>query len=141
MSSRAENRVLPDKQWDKLAPLIERCRPPHKTEHHDLRRTIAAIIWRHKKGAPWRDIPTELGPWWMAEQTFRRWNRHGVWQRLLELAQEQGGIESGIAFLDGTSIRAHPKAAGAAKQGAAQRSATNARRWAARAGASAPRPA
>src|SRR5215217_3319530 len=114
MSSRAETRVLTDGQWNKLAPLIERCRPPHKTEHHNLRRTIAAIIWRHKKGAPWRDIPAELGPWWMAEQTFRRWTRHGAWERLLELAQEKGGVELGMAFLDGTSIRAHHKAAGAA---------------------------
>src|SRR5215211_190923 len=116
MSSRAETRVLTDGQWNKLAPLIERCRPPHKTEHHNLRRTIAAIIWRHKKGAPWRDIPVEL-------------------------AQEQGGVELGMAFLDGTSIRAHHKAAGAAKKGEALPGSTNARRWAARAEASAPRPA
>ena len=75
----------------------------------------------------------------MAEQTFRRWNHHGVWERLLELAQAQGGVEPGIAFLDGTSLRAHHKAAGAAKKGEALPGATSARRWAARAGASAPR--
>jgi hypothetical protein len=39
--------VLRDAQWDALAPLIEQCRPPHKTEHDNLRRTIEAIIWRH----------------------------------------------------------------------------------------------
>src|SRR5215208_890842 len=38
--------VLTDAQWEVLAPLIAACRPPHKTEHHDLRRTIEAIIWR-----------------------------------------------------------------------------------------------
>jgi transposase len=117
MSDRAETRILTDKQWEALARLIEQCRPPHKTEHHNLRRTIEAIIWRHKKGGPWRDIPAELGPWWMAEQTFRRWSRHGVWERVLELAQARGGVELGLAFLDGTSIRAHQKAAGAAKKG------------------------
>ena len=53
----------------------------------------------------------------MAEQTFRRWSRHGVWKRLLELAQARGGVELGMAFLDGTSIRAHHKAAGAARNG------------------------
>jgi transposase len=113
MTGCAENRALTDERWARLEPLIEECRPPHKTKHHNLRRTIAAIIWRHKKGAPWRDIPAELGPWWMAEQTFRRWGRHGVWKRLLELAQ--GGVELGMTFLDGTSIRAHHKAAGAAR--------------------------
>src|SRR4051812_23195470 len=119
--------VLTDAQWEVLAPLIGACRPPHKTEHHDLRRTIEAIIWRHDSGAKWRQIPAALGPWWMAAQTFSRWSRLGAWERLLELAQRRGGVEAGMAglpasvavprTLDGTSIRAHHKAAGAAKQG------------------------
>ena len=114
---------MTDAQWEVLEPLIEACRPPHKTEHHDLRRTIEAIIWRHDNGAKWRQIPAELGPWWMAAQTFSRWSRLGAWERLLELAQRRGGVEAGMAFLDGTSIRAHHKAAGAAKKGDPQRSA------------------
>src|SRR3954451_20085552 len=66
--------VLTDAQWADLAPLIEQCRPPHKTEHDNLRRTIEAIIWRHENGAKWRSIPPHLGPWWMAAQTFIRWS-------------------------------------------------------------------
>lgn len=132
-------RVLTDAQWEVLAPLIEACRPPHKTEHHNLRRTIEAIIWRHDNGAKWRQIPAELGPWWMAAQCFRRWARLGVWERLLEAAQRRGGVEAGMAFLDGTSIRAHHKAAGAAKKGGVQRSATSGKPWAARGAAMAAR--
>ena len=97
-------------------PLIEACRPCGKTRHRDLRRTIEAILWRHQNGAKWRSIPAELGPWWRAAQTFIRWARHGVWERLLGLAQERG-IELGMVFLDGTNIRAHQKAAGAARKG------------------------
>jgi hypothetical protein len=48
--------VLTDAQWEKLAPLIEACRPHHKTECLNLRRTIEAIIWRHTNGAKWRAI-------------------------------------------------------------------------------------
>src|SRR4051812_15525170 len=113
MADRDGLSVLTDVQWEVLAPLIEACRPPYKTDHHDLRRTIEAIIWRHDNGAKWRQIPAELGPWWMAAQTFSRWSRLGAWERLLEAAQRRGGIEAGMAFLDGTSIRAHHKAAGA----------------------------
>jgi transposase len=105
-----------------------------------LRRTIEAIIWRHDNGAKWRQIPADLGPWWMAAQTFRRWARLGAWERLLEAAQQHGSIEAGMAFLDGTSIRAHHKAAGAAKKGGVQRSAMSARRLAGLAAAMAPRP-
>ena len=71
--------VLTDAQWAELAPLIEQCRPPHKTEHKNLRRTIEAIIWRHENGAKWRSIPPHLGPWWMAAQTFIRWMRWSPW--------------------------------------------------------------
>jgi transposase len=53
----------------------------------------------------------------MAAQTFKRWSRHGVWERLLQRAQRREGVKRGMAFLDGTTIRAHQKAAGAAKKG------------------------
>jgi hypothetical protein len=48
----------------------------------------------------------------MAAQTFILWSRLGVWERLLAMAQERG-VALGMAFLDGTAIRAHQKAAGA----------------------------
>ena len=54
-----------------------------------LRRTISAILWRHENGAKWRSLPAELGPWWMAAQTFIRWSRLGVWERLLARVQER----------------------------------------------------
>ena len=38
----------------------------------------------------------------------------GVWDRLLALVQERG-LQLGMTFLDGTNIRAHQKATGAAK--------------------------
>ena len=109
--------VLTDAQWADLAPLIEQCRTPHKTEHKTLRRTIEAIVWRHDNGAKWRSIPRHLGPWWMAAQSFIRCSHHGVWERLLELAQQREGLQLGMAFLDGTTIRAFLKAAGAVKLG------------------------
>ena len=52
----------------------------------------------------------------MAVQTFIRWARLGVWERLLALVQERG-VKLGMVFLDGTNIRAHQKAAGIAMKG------------------------
>ena len=118
--------------WMDLEPLIEACRPKGKTPPQDLRRTIAAILWRHENGAKWRAIPADLGPWSRAAQTFIRWARLGVWERLLLLAQERG-VQLGMTFLDGTSIRAHHKAAGAEKRGPTARRAISVRRWAVRA--------
>ena len=130
--------MLTNAQWRRLEPLIEACRPRGKTPPKDLRRTISAIVWRHQNGAKWRAIPADLGPWWRAAQTFIRWARLGVWERLLLLAQERG-VQLGMTFLDGTSIRAHQKAAGAARKGDLKRSGASGRRWAARVGAMGPR--
>jgi transposase len=108
--------MLSDAQWALLEPLIEACRPKGKTPPQDLRRTVSAILWRHQNGAKWRAVPEELGPWWRAAQIFIRWARAGVWERLLSLVQERG-IKLGIVLLDGTSVRAHQKAAGARRKG------------------------
>lgn len=132
--------MLTDERWAVLEPLIEACRPSAKVPPRHLRRTIEAILWRHENGAKWRAVPEIYGPWWMAAQTFIRWSRLGVWERLLHLAQQRG-IALGMCFLDGTSIRAHQKAAGADKKHPMQRRPRRPRHSAARAADSAPRPA
>ena len=131
--------VLTDVQWALLEPLVEACRPHAKVPPSNLRRTVEAIVWRCRNGAKWRAVPAELGPWWMAAQTFIRWARLGVWERLLEAAQARG-VELGMAFLDGTSIRAHAKAAGAAEKGDLEHGAMLVRRLADLVAAMAPRP-
>ena len=110
-------RVISDELWALLEPLLNEVRPWASRPIRELRRTIEAIIWRHDNGAKWRSLPSELGPWWMAAQTFLRWARLGVWERLHRLAQECHGLELGMVFLDGTVVRAHHKAAGARKEG------------------------
>ena len=126
--------TLTDERWAALEPLVEEARPKGKTLPRDLRRTIGAIVRRHANGAGWRAIPAGHGPWWRAAQLFIRWARLGVWERLLGLAQGRG-VELGMAFLDGTAIGAHAKAAGAPEKGGARASGTAARRSDARAGA------
>src|SRR4051794_36426183 len=80
---------------------------------------------------------SSAGPTWVSDL--------GGWERLLLLAQARGvqarGVQLGMTFLDGTSIRAHHKAAGAEKRGPTARHAMSVRRWAARGAATAPRPA
>ena len=130
--------MLSDAQWAMLEPLVEACRPKGKTPPQDLRRTLSAILWRHQNGAKWRSIPAELGPWWRAAQVFIGWARAGVWERLLNLVQKRG-ISLGMVFLDGTSVRAHQKAAGAARRGDLKGSETVVRRLAALVAGLAPR--
>jgi transposase len=140
MTDNASVQIFTDEAWATWEPLIEAVRPRGKTPPKQLRRTMSAIFWRHQNGTKWRSIPAELGPWWRAAQLFNRWARQGVWERLLDLAQQRG-VALGMTFPDGTSIRAHHKAAGAQKRGSTASSETRVRRLAALAGATAPRPA
>ena len=130
--------MLSNAQWAVLEPLVEACRPKGKTPPQDLRRTLSAILWRHQNGAKWRAVPADLGPWWRAAQVFIRWARSGVWERLLALVQERG-VQLGMVFLDGTSVRAHQKAAGATRRGALKLSETVAKRLAGLVAGMAPR--
>ena len=70
--------VLTDAQWSRLEPLIEAVQPRGKTQPHELRRTIEAIVWRHNNGTKWRSVPAELGPWWVAAQCHNRWFHLGA---------------------------------------------------------------
>src|ERR671930_1979179 len=123
---------MTDAEWAFLEPLIEACRPACKVPIGNLRQRIEGILGRQENGAKWLAMPAEYGPWWKPAQTFIDWARLGVWEQLLELVQAQLGIALGMAFLDGTSIRAHQKAAGAAKRGEARRTGITAKRRAAR---------
>jgi transposase len=112
--------MLSEAAWAVREPLTDAVRPHGKTPPKELRRTISAIFWRHRNGAKWRRIPSGLGPWWLAAQLFIRRAKRSVWEHLLELVQQRG-IALGMVFIDGTTIRAQHKAAGAQKRGAGGR--------------------
>ncbi len=97
--------VLTDARWAALEPLIDEVRPHCKV--------IEAILWRQQTGAQWRSLPTGLGPWGKAAQTFLGWAHLRLWERLLDLVQPRS-VALGMAVLDGTKVRAPQKAAGAA---------------------------
>jgi transposase len=80
----------------------------------DNRRFVEAVLWVLRTGCPWRDLPPELGNWHTTYTRFSRWNRTGVWARLLTAVRADPDLEE--VFLDSTAIRAHLHAAGAPKK-------------------------
>lgn len=79
--------MLSDAQWAELDPLIEECRLKAKTPPQELRRTIYAILWRHQNGAKWRALPKTWAL--VAGSANLHPLRAGVWERLLDRAQER----------------------------------------------------
>lgn len=106
-----------DDQWAVLAPQLPPQRAATGRPARDHRPMVEGVLWRLRTGAPWRDLPERYGPWERVYTRFRRWQAAGVWDEVLgalqAAADAHGERDWDLRFLDGTSIRAHPHAAGA----------------------------
>ena len=102
---------LSDRMWVKLAPLLPSEEGRRGRPGLPNRPFVEAILWKHRTGAPWRDLPESFGPWASVFTRFNRWSRAGVWQSVLEALR--GDADTEWVMLDGTVIRAHQHSAGA----------------------------
>ena len=106
-----------DEQWAALAPLLPPQRPPTGRPNHDHRQVVEAMVWLARTGAPWRDLPTEYGPWKTVASRFYRWRRDGVFDQVLaevhRRADACGELDWLVHYVDGRVVRAHQHAAGA----------------------------
>ena len=71
-----------------------------------------AIFWITRTGAPWRDLPEELGNWNSVHRQYRRWTAAGLWDLMLAGLTEGGGGNC-AQMIYSTIVRAHHCAAGA----------------------------
>jgi len=107
---------LTDEQWMNMRTLLRS--DPHTyvgSDERACRRFVEAVLWVDRSGAQWRFLPVAYGPWKSVSTRFARWCDHGVWERMLAHFADDPDMEHGM--LDSTSVRAHPCAAGAKKNG------------------------
>lgn len=59
-----------------------------------------AVMWRFRVGSPWRDLPTEFGPWQSAYDRFQIRAKQGIFPQLIEVviaeAAARGEIDLGL---------------------------------------------
>ncbi|MGO4633054.1 IS5 family transposase [Streptomyces sp. 2RAF24] len=113
---------LSDKDWSVLESVLAAAGVRRRSENR--RRLVDGVRWRVRTGAPWRDLPPEYGPWQTVYGLFRRWQRQGVWARVLTLLQaraDAAGLITWEVSVDSTVCRAHQHAAGARRDGAGQK--------------------
>ncbi len=103
---------MTDAEWAFFAPFVTESGPLRGRPPRDHRRTLDGIFWVTRTGAPWRDLPEELGNWNSVHRQFRRWTAGGLWDLMLE-ALADGGSDNAVQMVDSTVIRAHHCAAGA----------------------------
>jgi transposase len=115
---------LTDAQWAALEPLLPKGKKPGRPPKWSKRQLIDGIRWRVRVGSPWRDVPDCYGPWQTVYGLFRRWQRAGVWQRIvtgLQTRADAAGLITWDVSVDSTIARAHQHAAGARTRPEAQK--------------------
>jgi transposase len=118
MSKVQERKLISDAMWEKLETAVAAAKhsaagaPPGTSD----REFLEALLFLNRTGSPWRDLPAELGYWHAVYMRFRRWEERGVWQRIWKNLQTAPFAEARELFMDSTTVRAHPHAAGAPKK-------------------------
>jgi transposase len=104
--------LMTDDEWAIFAPFLITSSPQGGRPARNHRRVLDGIFWIARTGAPWRDLPPELGHWNSVWRQFRRWCRSGLWDILLQAFADSGGDLDALQMIDSTTIRAHRCAAG-----------------------------
>jgi transposase len=110
---------LTDAQWARLEPLLPKAKKSGRPSKWSKRQLVDGIRWRVRVGAPWRDVPDCYGSWQAVYALFRRWQRAGIWQRIvtgLQARADTAGLITWDVSVDSTIARAHQHAAGARRQ-------------------------
>lgn len=107
---------LTDEQWARLEPLLPVPQKSGRPSMWTRRQLIDGIRWRVRVGAPWRDVPECYGSWQAVYGLFRRWQRAGIWQRIVTDLQARADTAAVITWdvsVDSTIAGAHQHAGGA----------------------------
>ncbi|GAA2682727.1 hypothetical protein GCM10010310_32210 [Streptomyces violaceolatus] len=110
---------LTDGQWARREPLLPQGIKPGRPPVRTRRQLMDGMRRRTRTGAPWRDVPERYGPWDRVYDLFRRWQRDGVWARIVTRLQAEADAKGLIIWdvnVDSTVCRADQHAAGAAKR-------------------------
>lgn len=111
---------LCDEEW----AVIEHVFPQPKATGRPpmpARQAFDGICWILRSGAPWRDLPEELGPWETVYAHFNRWTSDGTLVRVFEELKKQFSADDrfdhSLWSIDGSVVRAHRCAGGGGKKG------------------------
>jgi transposase len=106
-----DRRVLNDRQWEQIAPLLPG-KPGDPGRHGaDNRLFMEAVLWMARTGAPWRDLHAEFGGRNSVFRRFRRWAQKGVLAKIFQSLSGDPDFE--YALIEGTIVRVHQHGSGA----------------------------
>ncbi len=111
---------LSDKEFSLIEPLVEKYFLPTGKKGRPVesqpRPLLDGMLWILSTGAPWEDMPTRYGSYKTVHRWFQRWSHDGTLQALYEALVRPEFLDTDMAAIDGTVVRAHKAAAGARKK-------------------------
>src|ERR671913_406748 len=124
---------MTDADWAQVVEIFRACRSRRGDKGRDDRRFLEAIHYFAVHNITWRALPATFGKWNSLWKRFWRLSQAGVFEAFFEALASLSRTAHLVQMFDSTAVRAHVSAAGA-KGGRVVRL------WAARVGASRPRP-
>jgi transposase len=94
---------LTDKEWTAISPMLPN--KPRGVPRVHNRRVLNGIFWVLRSGAPWRDLPTNFGPYTTCYNRFVRWRRAGVWAKIMSALA--GAHDVAVQMIDTSIVRVH----------------------------------
>ena len=102
---------ISDRVWELLEPHLLGRKGTWGGNARNNRQFINAVVWILRTGAPWRDLPPDLGDWKNTHRRFSRWRDKGVWEKLVEILKSDPDYE--WLMIDASHIKVHPHGIGA----------------------------
>jgi transposase len=102
---------ISDRVWELIEPHLLGRKGTWGGNAHDNRKFINAVIWILRTGAPWRDLPPDMGGWKNTHRRFCQWRDKGVWEKLLEMLKKEPDYE--WLMIDASHIKVHSHGTGA----------------------------
>jgi putative transposase len=106
---------LTDTQWAILQPLIPAAKTGGRPRTANMREVCNAIFYVLRTGCQWQALPKDLPPYSTAYAYFRRWQKHGVWEKIntalrtkVRIAQNRNPDPS-IGVVDSQSVKTTEK--------------------------------
>ena len=94
---------LADHEWIAIQPMLPN--KPRGVPRVNDRGVLHGIFWVLRSGAPWRDLPDHFGPYTTCCNRFVRWQRAGVWGRIIDALA--AAHDAAVQMIDTSIARVH----------------------------------
>jgi len=110
--------VLTDAMWARIEPVLPPVKGPMGRPVTPHRKAVEGAVYRLRTGVPWRDLPSEFGPWQTVWRRHYRFCLDGTWDKVLSFLQVEADAKGEIDWrvsVDSTIARVHQHGATAAR--------------------------